>query len=346
MIELGADVEARDGSDLTPLMVAVRAHRGQRPELVKLLLRSGADPNAMRSSDGVTALGWAVAEPDPEVVRALLDGGADPNLADEHGYGPLFRAVFGGRGEHVAALLAAGARDRAISHRFPDPSRRGRTALELARQRGLAHAVDLLSGRCEAKKQPVSSRPPRPRLSRLLVKLERALLVERPDTARALRPPATREAFVLAEDAFGRSLPPPLLSLYRWHDGTRGFQPFHGAYSFMPLASAAHAIRVLRDLKRAGDLPSESWWRDGWFPFLESARGDYLCLDLDGGLSGKRGGVIEFLHDAGERAVLHESVLAWCHTCVETVALGEHEDDAFVRTSERLNPGYPIQRWA
>ena len=60
----------------TILMTAART--GQ-PEVVKALLKAGADLNARENWFGETALMWAAAENHPEAVRVLVEAGADVN---------------------------------------------------------------------------------------------------------------------------------------------------------------------------------------------------------------------------------------------------------------------------
>ena len=54
------------------------AIESDHPEMVRLFLEAGADPDAM-DSHGDTALMAAAEEPDPEAVRRLLEAGVDPN---------------------------------------------------------------------------------------------------------------------------------------------------------------------------------------------------------------------------------------------------------------------------
>jgi hypothetical protein len=103
------------------------------PELTRLLLQRGADPNARLPDPGdvyadelggagLTPLHLAAAYRSAEAVEALLQHGADPNARDDHGRTPLFYAgsVWTGiRGAPVGvldALVGAGADLRATDH--------------------------------------------------------------------------------------------------------------------------------------------------------------------------------------------------------------------------------------
>ena len=105
-------------SSRTPLLKAVA---GGHTEMVALLLKAGADPNAPSLTFGLGILGsrtlldTAATFGHTETVAALLEAGADANTRMTLGLGlllwgtPLFAAAVSGRTETVAALLKAGA---------------------------------------------------------------------------------------------------------------------------------------------------------------------------------------------------------------------------------------------
>lgn len=103
-------VNASDRYGFTPLMHAVRSPVAS-PELVRLLLRQGADPNATGTASfesGRTVLSLALGAGDPEKVTALLEAGADPHYSRD-GYGALLDAVHGrdiARDDRLLPLLA------------------------------------------------------------------------------------------------------------------------------------------------------------------------------------------------------------------------------------------------
>jgi ankyrin repeat protein len=133
------------------------AGQAQDPEMVRMLLAAGAEPNdgeslyhAVGSTPCVRALLEHGARPDPNIlanavahgnldaVRMLLAHGADPNEAGAQRIAPLLFAIRGRRAPPIVkALLDAGADPHA---RTPD----GQSAYAYARLAGLPEIADLL----------------------------------------------------------------------------------------------------------------------------------------------------------------------------------------------------------
>ncbi len=88
----GADVQARDGNGITPLMYAARGNRPRmsdpaatdHPDVVQLLLEHGADCNVATDS-GFVALFWAARYGHERVVKVLIDKGAYVGSKDKDG---------------------------------------------------------------------------------------------------------------------------------------------------------------------------------------------------------------------------------------------------------------------
>ena len=93
----------------TPLHVATDwpGYFPNAPEIARILIAAGADPNAREPGKGSeTALHWAASSDDVDVARVLIDAGADVDLPDGSIGTPLENAV-GYACWNVARLLAA-----------------------------------------------------------------------------------------------------------------------------------------------------------------------------------------------------------------------------------------------
>jgi hypothetical protein len=73
------------------------------PEMVDMLLRSGADKDA-KSDRGCTPMNLAAFHGHAAVVKLLLAAGADKNLANDSGTLPIAAAAKNGHKEIVAML--------------------------------------------------------------------------------------------------------------------------------------------------------------------------------------------------------------------------------------------------
>jgi ankyrin repeat protein len=101
LLSKGADADAKDLSDWTPLIYAAR--EGQT-EMIDLLLQNGASIDMKIESSGMTALMFAVCEDRSDSVRLLLEKGATLDETDNNGKTALTRAKEGGKLK-TAALI-------------------------------------------------------------------------------------------------------------------------------------------------------------------------------------------------------------------------------------------------
>jgi truncated hemoglobin YjbI len=110
LLHLGADPNARDQGEHTPLYVVGNAsHEVSGADVVRLLVQGGANVNAQERLKHCTALHMAARRGNIPVAEALLDCGADLEARDKLGETPLRRAVNCGKAEMVAFLLSQGA---------------------------------------------------------------------------------------------------------------------------------------------------------------------------------------------------------------------------------------------
>ncbi len=133
-LSAGADVNARDENNDTPLIVSARHGRSAIVDL--LLSKKGLDPDATNHSR-CTALIGASERGYSDIVKLLLKAGSKVNVKSADGFAPLALASREGHAETVKLLLDKGAD---IKARTDD----GKTALSLASGRGRLDVVKLL----------------------------------------------------------------------------------------------------------------------------------------------------------------------------------------------------------
>jgi len=135
LILIGADINTRNESGATPLMIA--SFWGYN-DLVNLFIKSGANVNA-QDKYGNASLFNAVRGNNPETIKILIRNGADPNISfwPYYYFSPLLLAIGQDRLACAQALIEGGA----------DVNRQnqgGRTPLMAAAQRGRTEIVKLL----------------------------------------------------------------------------------------------------------------------------------------------------------------------------------------------------------
>ncbi|GLI81086.1 hypothetical protein PoHVEF18_009455 [Penicillium ochrochloron] len=111
---------------MDPLLYAAKFKRW---DIAKVLVRTGADVNAVGPGYGFTCLHYAAKECQYELASALLGRGANLEARNSHGSTPLARAVKSEDEKMIQPLLEAGANVRATD-------REGRGMLHLAAMAG------------------------------------------------------------------------------------------------------------------------------------------------------------------------------------------------------------------
>lgn len=141
LIRQGANLNAVDEDDLTPLMCACSWGGVAGMKIAIKLIKADADVNYVRANDEMTALGFAASDSRPEVVQALLEHGAEVEGPPGTEQTPLMLAARGNNVEAIKLLIAAGAD---ANRPCGLPWAVGRTALWLAEQEGAQQAADYL----------------------------------------------------------------------------------------------------------------------------------------------------------------------------------------------------------
>jgi ankyrin repeat protein len=143
LIASGANLNALDSMDLTPLMCACSNGKAMGSRIALLLIEAGADVNYVRQDDDMTALMFAVHTGTPELIQTLIDRGAlveGPPGTDQT---PLMIAARAGHVEGLKVLVRNGAD---IHRPCKLPWAGNRTAEGLAELEKRKKAVDYLRG--------------------------------------------------------------------------------------------------------------------------------------------------------------------------------------------------------
>lgn len=105
LLKHGAEVDAEDSTGKTPIGMTLRYNNKVTLDIAQLLLEYGAD----RSVGGSTLLHWASYKGQLEIAHRVLDSGAKVNVVDSNGATPLHITAFRGNTEIAGLLLAHGA---------------------------------------------------------------------------------------------------------------------------------------------------------------------------------------------------------------------------------------------
>ncbi|MEX0714509.1 MAG: ankyrin repeat domain-containing protein [Pirellulales bacterium] len=135
----GQSIEALDGEGETPLMLASESRHAGVATL-ELLVKAGADVNAVSVELGKTPLALAARAGDLAKVRYLLEAGADPRFVNRSGYTAITNVPAGRDADQLAVLellLEAGADPNVVS-------RYGECPLRAATREGNFEAVRML----------------------------------------------------------------------------------------------------------------------------------------------------------------------------------------------------------
>jgi ankyrin repeat protein len=126
IVPLSADVNVRDADGATALLVLLSRFRSDEAAIVEaaaLLIKAGADVGVRGDEFGETALHLACANfTSPDLLKLLLESGADVNVEDDDGKTPFFSHCFTGtvrRDElFLRMLLDAGAEPVFSAHQL------------------------------------------------------------------------------------------------------------------------------------------------------------------------------------------------------------------------------------
>jgi ankyrin repeat protein len=329
LLEAGADVAAKNEQGLTAIHVAVEL--GQ-VEALQMVLAKGGDINA-HDQNGLTPLQVATMLDNANKVTVLLESGADIEAANRAGQRALHYAADCGRDGILKLLLERGAR--------PDVrDDNGHTPYQLALQHEDLACIGLLSAPKPLATEDSRSKPRD--ITAVLNRLEQSLKIQRPAYHALLNPGVDPSELDRVEGALGFQLPTEFRQLYLWHNGSSKWKCFQDNQNFMSIQQVLAAHGLLTEMIGA-DFTEPNWWSRRWVPFLESAGGNHLCMDMAGSFGRKARQIVEFVHDASDRPILAPDLGTWLDAFVSAIEAGEwKEKEGMYEGEMRPIPGYPV----
>jgi ankyrin repeat protein len=113
LLESGADIEAKNFENSTPIFSAVAIENGES-DCLRLLIDAGANVNA--EHDKYSVLHLAANNDNFDAVQMLIEAGALVNAQNQYGATPLHSAAEMNNAQSVKALLKGGADPTILNH--------------------------------------------------------------------------------------------------------------------------------------------------------------------------------------------------------------------------------------
>ena len=160
----------------------------------------------------------------------------------------------------------------------------------------------------------------------LLERMERWLVVNRPEYFARLQPGVSNARLNAFEAQFSLKLSAAFRELYRWRNGQAdGYsESLQKGRMFSSLESVSDTKELL-DGMIGSDFDHPEWWRRGWVPFLSNGGGSHLCVDVAAQDGGRVGQLVAFWKVDEDRDIEYPSVEAWLADLVESMESGELE---------------------
>jgi cell wall assembly regulator SMI1 len=158
----------------------------------------------------------------------------------------------------------------------------------------------------------------------VIERLDCWLAQHRPEFYASLKPGLTDLELAEFEQLVGFEFPKAFREFYRWRNGEEYLgDPFMYNRTIMPQSDVREAWKELSGMQECGEWEQPQWYCRGWIPFLDNGGGSYLCLDLHGSFTGKRGQVIEFWCKDSDRPIVAEDFLSWLTWFVDSLETGD-----------------------
>lgn len=140
-------------------------------------------------------------------------------------------------------------------------------------------------------------------------------------------PGASEDAIAAVEHQLDVTFPDGLRALYRWSAGGHDDPTIMNNRQLMPLSKIVETRAMRLDLIKIGQF-AEAWWDPQWVQFLTSPNGSGLCWNSGWGERARRGEVLEYWTNDGDRDVMAPGFDDWLNALVDSMEAGRwHYDD-------------------
>ncbi len=142
-----------------------------------------------------------------------------------------------------------------------------------------------------------------------LSKLNIHLKKNRPEYYNKLQYPLSEKEISELENKYNVILPLDLKELYKWKNGQRqdSYDAFVNNCMFEPLEIVLSGNKEFTEMI-GYDFEIENWWNENWLPIFSNGGGSYICYDLKGIFTEKKGQLIEYWKDDNDRSVIAPSL--------------------------------------
>ena len=177
-----------------------------------------------------------------------------------------------------------------------------------------------------------------------LNKLDQLIRKSRKDYYVKLQDPLNEAEIESLENSFSIKLPEEVKLLYKWKNGQSAdaSDAFVTNSMFLSLKEVLESRAELNEMIGT-DFKIENWWNEAWLPLFDNGGGCYICYDMNGTFTGKKGQIIEYWKNDNDRPVISPDL----HTFIQQL-IGYYEQtdpsefDEYFDISDRLEDGKQV----
>lgn len=155
-----------------------------------------------------------------------------------------------------------------------------------------------------------------------------------PPVAESLQEGASASSISAAEADMAVDLPKDVRDHFTTVNGQSSPLGLISGYWLLPIEQVVEEWRVWKDLLDSGEFENnrsnpdhgvrDDWWHPAWIPIASNGAGDFFCVDLKPAKGGKKGQVVQLLHDDSPRNLAANSLRDWLQEFADALDAGEY----------------------